>query len=48
MIGVMPYFIYTNCGSTRLIMRYWSRKNRFKGNGPVKVDLIEAAKKKPV
>ena len=45
MIFMMPVFVYKNCKQFRIIMSYWSRKNRFRGDGPVKVDLIEAAKK---
>jgi hypothetical protein len=45
MIFMMPVFVYRNCRQFRIIMSYWSRKNRFRGDGPVKVDLIEAAKK---
>ena len=45
MIFVVPVYIHRNCKYFKIIMSYWSRKNRFKGDGPVKVDLIEAAKK---
>jgi hypothetical protein len=45
MVFVVPVFIYRNCKQFNIIMRYWSRKNRFRGDEPVKVDLIEAAKK---
>jgi hypothetical protein len=46
---VMPVLMFiviaSNCVEFRTIMKYWSRKNRFKGDGEVKVHLIEAAKK---
>ena len=45
MVFVVPVFIYRNCKQFNIIMRYWSRKNRFRGDEPVKVELIEAAKK---
>jgi hypothetical protein len=44
MIFFIPKFIYENYKSFKIIMGYWSKKNRFRGEGPVKVDLIEAAK----
>jgi hypothetical protein len=44
-IFVMPVYIYRNFKQLNIIMSYWSRKNRFRGDEPVKVNLIEAAKK---
>jgi hypothetical protein len=45
MIFFVPKFIYENCKGFKIIIGYWSKKNRFRGEGPVKVELIEAAKR---
>ena len=47
MIFFVPKFIYENCKGFKIIIGYWSKKNRFRGEGPVKVELIEAAKRQP-